>query len=208
MKWIVSIILLLGMSASSCLENTEKEKLTITDSMETSMEIPNKTIDKSSVDYKNKISLWTLNDQPYSGYIVSYHPDGILKEKTGVLNGRRQNLSSQWYPDGHLKQVVNYHRGKLHGEKKRWTSDADHILVAELNFVNGRAHGEQTQWYVTGELYKKLNLNMGKEEGLQQAFRENGEVYANYEARNGRIFGLKKAALCYGLENENLKYEK
>lgn len=49
---------------------------------------------------------------------------------------------------------------------------------------------------------------MGREEGLQQAFRRNGYLYANYEARNGRIFGLKKAALCYGLEDENIQYEK
>jgi antitoxin component YwqK of YwqJK toxin-antitoxin module len=72
----------------------------------------------------------------------------------------------------------------------------------------GKAHGEQKQWYPTGELYKKLNMNMGKEEGIQQAFRKNGDLYANYEAKEGRIFGLKKAALCYGLEDENIKYEK
>ncbi|MEM6321600.1 MAG: membrane-binding protein, partial [Bacteroidota bacterium] len=188
--------------------STEKEKLPTTNPMETSVEIPDITVNKSLVDYKNQISLWTLNDQPYSGYMVSYYPDGRLKEKTGILNGRKQNQSTQWFPDGHLKQVANYHRGKLHGEKKRWTSNANHALVAEFNYINGKAHGEQTQWYVTGELYKKLNLNMGKEEGLQRAFRKNGALYANYEARNGRIFGLKKAALCYGLEDENVKYEK
>ncbi|MEM1123354.1 MAG: hypothetical protein AAGJ18_23135, partial [Bacteroidota bacterium] len=192
----------------SCTENTANKKSFDPNLDRITLTIPDKTVNKTLMTYKNKISLWTLNDQPYSGYMVSYYPNGTLKEKTGVLNGRRQNLSSQWYADGHLKQIANYNKGKLHGEKKMWTSDANHVLVAQLNFAKGRAHGAQTQWYVTGELYKKLNLNMGKEEGLQQAFRENGELYANYEARNGRIFGLKKAALCYGLEDENLKYEK
>ena len=46
---------------------------------------------------------------------------------------------------------------------------------------------------------------MGKEEGIQQAFRKNGDLYANYEAKNGRIFGLKKASLCFGLENQKIK---
>ena len=46
---------------------------------------------------------------------------------------------------------------------------------------------------------------MGREEGLQQGFRKNGVVYANYEARDGRFYGLKKAKLCYGLEDENIK---
>ena len=71
----------------------------------------------------------------------------------------------------------------------------------------GKAHGTQTQWYATGELYKKLNLNMGKEDGMQQAFRKNGVLYANYEAKSGRGFGLRKSALCYGLEEEKINYE-
>ena len=31
---------------------------------------------------------------------------------------------------------------------------------------------------------------------------------ANYEAKEGRTFGLKKASLCFGLEDENIQYEK
>lgn len=49
---------------------------------------------------------------------------------------------------------------------------------------------------------------MGKEEGMQQAFRKNGDLFVNYEARNGRIFGMKKAALCFGIEDKNIQYEK
>lgn len=48
---------------------------------------------------------------------------------------------------------------------------------------------------------------MGMEEGIQQTFRKNGALYANYEAKEGRIFGLKKAALCYGLEDQSIQYE-
>jgi antitoxin component YwqK of YwqJK toxin-antitoxin module len=69
------------------------------------------------------------------------------------------------------------------------------------------AHGEQKQWHQTGEIYKKIHLNMGREEGIQQAYRKNGALYANNEAKNGRIFGLRKATLCDGLEDENVKYE-
>ena len=46
---------------------------------------------------------------------------------------------------------------------------------------------------------------MGKEKGIQRAYRKNGALYANYEAKNGRIFGLKKASLCFGLEDQQIK---
>ncbi|AXG71114.1 hypothetical protein KORDIASMS9_03369 [Kordia sp. SMS9] len=184
-----------------------KEKPTVTTTAEFSVEIPNTSVLKSTLKYHPKKSLWTVNNVPYSGFAVSYYPDGILKEEFGILNGLKQNKYLKWYPDGHLQNVTTYHQGKLHGEKKIWSSDAAHVLIAQLQYDTGKAHGEQKKWYATGEVYKKLNLHKGKEEGLQQAFRKNGVLYANYEAREGRIFGLKKAALCYGLEDEKVQYE-
>lgn len=186
----------------------KKETSTISNTNDYVFEVPETMVSKSAIKYNNKISLWTLNDLPYSGFAVSYYPDGSLKEKFGILNGKKQNEAIKWYADGHFKNVSNYHKGKLHGEKKIWSADSVHVLIAQFNYHTGKAHGEQKKWYSTGELYKKLNLNRGKEKGIQQAFRKNGALYANYEAREGRIFGLKKAALCYGLEDENIKYKK
>lgn len=149
-----------------------------------------------------------MNDQLFSGYAVSFYEDSTLKSKEGILNGKKENKSIHWYPDGHFKQIENYNNGKLHGEKKVWSPDSNHVLVSHLNYRSGRPHGEQKKWYQTGELHKILHLNMGQEEGIQQAFRENGDLYANYEAKNGRVFGLKKGSLCYGLKDEKIKHEK
>jgi len=205
MKYIIPIVFLLSVLATSCAEKRDTKISHVHSSTNTLIEIPNITVDQSFLYYNNKTSLWTLNDELYSGYAVSLHQDSTLKEKVGILNGKKQNQAIRWYPDGHFQQISNYHKGKLHGEKKTWSSDTNHILIARLDYHLGKAHGEQKQWYSTGELYKKMNLNMGREEGIQQAFRKNGELYANYEAKDGRIYGLKKASLCYGLEDENMK---
>jgi antitoxin component YwqK of YwqJK toxin-antitoxin module len=167
--------------------------------------VPEVMVAKSTLTYDNKVSLWLLNELPFSGYAVSYYPNNSLKEKIGIVNGKKQNEAIQWYLDGHYKSITTYHKGKMHGGKKVWSQDSAHILLAHYTFQNGRAHGEQKKWYPTGELFKILHLNMGKEEGLQQAYRKNGALYANYEAREGRVFGLKKAGLCYGLEDEQIK---
>ena len=185
-----------------------KEKPTPSNNADLVLVLPDTLVEKSVLTYNRKTSIWTLNDIPYSGFSVSYYPDNSLKEKFGILDGKKQNKFIQWYPDGHFKNTAEYDKGKLHGEKKIWSSDSLHILIAHYNFHTGKPHGEQKKWYPTGELFKKMNLNRGKEEGIQQAFRENGDLYANYEAREGRIFGLKKAKLCYSLEDENVKYKK
>lgn len=167
--------------------------------------VPEIMVAKSILTYDHKVSLWLLNELPFSGYAVRYYPDNSMKEKIGILNGKKQNEAIQWYADGHYKNVSSYHEGKLHGDKKVWSQDSAHILLTHYTFQNGRAHGEQKKWYPTGELFKVLHLNMGKEEGIQQAYRKNGALYANYEAREGRVFGLKKAGLCYGLEDEQIQ---
>ena len=109
-----------------------------------------------------------------------------------------------WFKNGKIRSIANYYKGKLHGKKQIWIQDSIYTLVAEYNNHLGKGHGKQTKWYATGELFQIRNLQMGIEEGMQQAFRKNGDLYANYEAKNGRIFGLKKASLCFGLEDSVL----
>ena len=48
----------------------------------------------------------------------------------------------------------------------------------------------------------------GKEKGLQKAWLQNGTLYVNYEAKNGRVFGMKRANLCYQLKNEKIEERK
>lgn len=208
MKQILLILFSLGVFLTSCTGKRETKLSHMPILTESLLKIPNTIVDNSALRYDTKMSLWTLNDQLYSGYAESYFQDDILKEKIGFLAGKKQNKAIQWYPDGHYKQVTNYHKGKIHGEKKLWSSEPRHVLIAHLNYKAGKAHGEQKKWYLTGELFKKLNLNMGREEGIQQAFRKNGVLFANYEAKEGRIFGLRKAALCFGLEDESIQFEK
>lgn len=207
MKRNLLTVLIVSILLVSCDEKKVSEIPSPTKPID-ALEVPNTTIDYSMLNYDRKTSLWTLNDQFYSGYAVKYYSDSLLMEKFGILNGRKQNQANYWYPDGHYKRVANYHKGKLHGAKKTWSSDSVHVLVAHLNYYMGKVHGEQIKWYTTGEVFKKLNLTMGKEEGIQQAFRKNGDLFANYEAREGRIFGLKKSALCFGLEDETIQYAK
>ena len=190
----------------SCSTKEEKASIKTSSFIEApSFEVPTNTIDKSNLEYDRMTSTWTLDNVLYSGYAVSYYQDSTLKQKFGILNGKKQNESTDWFPDGRVKYLVHYHQGKLHGEKKSWSVDSTHHLLSHFNYRLGKAHGIQKQWYTTGEIYKVLELNNGREEGLQQAFRKNGILYANYEAREGRIFGLRRAALCYELEDEEIQ---
>ncbi|MBX2877847.1 MAG: hypothetical protein KTR30_37350 [Saprospiraceae bacterium] len=117
MKCAIPIAFMLSALIISCAENREAKR-SIPNALEILERIPDRTVNASLLHYENKTSLWSLNDQLYSGFMVSFYPDSTLKEKTGILNGKKQDQAVRWYPDGELKQVANYHQGKLHGEKK------------------------------------------------------------------------------------------
>ena len=206
---LFAFLVVLSILSVGCHQKSNKKNVITESHIIKTPKTPKVSVNKERIQYDNKTSTFSINEEPFSGYMVSFYNNGTPKEKIGIVNGKKQNQSTYWFPEGKLKLVATYHNGKLHGEKKLWSNDSTHTLIAHLNYRFGKAHGEQKQWYKTGEIYKKLNLYMGKEEGLQQAFRKNGDLYANYEAKNGRIFGLKKSALCYGLEDENFKkYER
>lgn len=202
--YLYIIILLQGVSCKkdsslSAVENLIKQ--------EESFIIPDNFIIKTELHFDKYKSLWLFNDKPYSGYSIVENEEGMVIEKTGILNGKKQNESIIFYPDGKYKYLSNYSNGKLHGEKKAWIEEPSYILISHLNYQKGKLHGVQKKWYPTGEIFKVLNMNMGKEEGIQRAYRKNGVLYANYEAKAGRTFGLRKAALCFELEDEKIKYE-
>ena len=194
---------LLGFLLAAC---SQLETASVVDEMTFAPQnVPEVVIEKTRLEYHHQSSRWTYDAIPYSGYAVTYFPDGSLQERFGVLDGKRQGEYLHWFADGQLRNVANYHEGKLHGAKKVWIQDSAYVLISHLNYKAGKPHGKQTKWYPSGELFKVLHLNEGREEGIQQAFRKNGDRYANYEAREGRIFGLKKSKLCYSLEEEQLK---
>lgn len=164
------------------------------------------TIDEVSFD--NKKSRWLGTDSSLvSGYVLELYPDGTPYKKFGVVDGKKMGEQITWFPDGKIQFLETFNENRMHGVVKRWTREEGYQLVAELNYYEGRLHGKQLKWYTTGEVHKIMNLHHGKEEGMQQAFRKNGALYANYEALNGRVFGLKRSNLCYELKNEEIIFQ-
>lgn len=189
----------------SCTNGEHNESKSIIKETIEPLEISGSTIVMELLTYKRETSTWALNDIPFTGYAISRFENDSLKQKFGILNGRKQNNDSVWFPNGKINSITHYHKGKLHGVKKIWSENPSYTLIAKLNYKLGKVHGIQEKWYTTGEVYQILNLEMGKEQGIQQAYRKNGVLFANYEAKNGRIFGLKKASLCFGLEDQKIK---
>lgn len=187
----------------SCQNNPKKGESAIPQ-----YEVPTTKVAHDQLVLNSMEGIWSLGGDPYSGYSLQYYPNGNIRTKTGFYKGKKQGLSSEYYPDGHPKHQTPYHQNLMHGEVKNWFGTGGHPQLAVRNFYLGKPHGVHKKWYKNGQLFKVMNYQMGKEKGMQQAFNENGSIYANYEAKNGRVFGLKRSMLCYELEDEKtIRYE-
>ncbi len=55
---------------------------------------------------------------------------------------------------------------------------------------------ERRTYYPSGRPYEVRHFYDGREQGLQQAWTEDGELYINYEMKNGRRYGFINARPC------------
>ena len=177
-----------------------KEKLVATKATISITEIENNIVDKKHIKLIPAKGQWYYKDLPFNGYAVSYYENATLAEKTVFFNGKREGKSYSYFSDGTIKKEALYKKNKLDGVKLTYFDNG--VLASESNYINGKKHGVQKIWFSDGQLAKKVNLNQGMEDGLQQAWLESGKLYVNYEAKNGRIFGMRRANSCYKLENE------
>jgi len=79
---------------------------------------------------------------------------------------------TEWWPNGHLRKDAWYLGDVRHGEYRTWTID--------------------------GKPYEFKHYAFGRESGRQQAWDDDGQLYLNYDVRNGRRYGLINAKPCAG----------
>ena len=204
MKYYLSFLYIISFLSIGCnsATNTQKEGINFSEKVTISAF----TIPKDSLVLNGNEGNWYYKKKLFSGYAVKYYPNGSLQEKTGFLNGKKQNEYRQWFSNGVLKLVSNYNQNVLEGSYKSWWSNGN--LASEVNYVKGKKQGVELKWFKDGTLSRKRNLVDGLEDGLQKAWLQNGKLYVNYEAKNGRVFGMKRANSCYQLKNEKIEESK
>lgn len=167
-------------------------------------ELPDREVEKAELVLHPEEGKWYLGNEPYSGYAVARFADGSLESRLGYWEGKKEGHARKWYNNGQQRYKAFYISNRLDGLAYAWTSEG--VMVKAAHYVNGYTHGVQKLWYDDGQPFKVMNYNMGQEEGLQSAWRKNGALFINYEAKNGRFFGMKRANACYELKEEIIQF--
>jgi hypothetical protein len=133
--------------------------------------------------------------EPFTGIVVDTFPGGAVRARAGYAKGRRQGKSLEYYPSGKLRWAREYRRGVKEGLHEGWWENGRRMFA--YRFRKGLYEGEALEWYPDGKPSRVMRYVHGEEKGLQRAWRPNGALYANYEVRDGRQYGIVNARLCY-----------
>jgi len=124
-----------------------------------------------------------LSSAGQAGGLVPGAPDRIgqvldqlatLLSETTYRDGRKVGRHVAYWPDGRRRVLAFYDGDVIEGEYRTW-------------HANGR----------TAEL---KHYAKGHEAGRQQAWTDRGELFLNFEARNGRHYGLVNSNPCTPVE--------
>jgi antitoxin component YwqK of YwqJK toxin-antitoxin module len=108
------------------------------------------------------------------GIVQVFSDEGVLLSQTAYREGRKTGRHVSFWPNGRPRVRALY--------------DGDVI------------EGEYRSWHANGRLADLKHYVAGHEAGLQQAWTDRGELYLNFEVRNGRHYGLINSKPCLPVE--------
>jgi hypothetical protein len=167
--------------------------------------MPSVTVAEADPNWRLINGVLLYANQPFSGAVKEFYPNGQLKAKTEYKQGREHGMSWRWYEDGSSCWERRYQNGKKHGQHEGWWPNGQRKFLYQ--FSNGEHEGEAYDWYANGQLAQCYRYENGQEVGLQQAWRENGKLYANHVVKAGKRFGLVNSRLCYTIKDGEAQYD-
>ena len=99
------------------------------------------------------MTAFVKDDHLYLGYYGDNHcwyPDGKLKGVSHFSKGRQHGKQITWYPDGTLRRSWYWHYGEFHGRWMEWYENGVTSFQGHYRF--GKKHGKWWQWYENGRM--------------------------------------------------------
>lgn len=154
------------------------------DKLEVSAQDPDLKFKEEGLFYKDKI---------FSGYIVNTFEANGVTRKTPFENGILEGRELETFLDGSLATERNYKNGQREGMQRGFYPNGNPRF--EYNYEEGLLHGILKEWDSEGNLYSVTKMEKGQEVG-RKVWREDGQIYANYVFKNGKLVGLAGGKLC------------
>lgn len=121
---------------------------------------------------------------------LSYFPDGKLRSRGMLVEGRRNGAWVLYYDSGRVAITAHYYRGRQHGSWRAWSPDGALAIVGQ--FANGRRIGTW-RWYDRNGLYEQGSYENGQRTGVWRLWHANGKKAEECHFENDEPNGPQRA---------------
>ncbi|TGK01689.1 hypothetical protein EHO59_11310 [Leptospira semungkisensis] len=139
--------------------------------------------------------------EKFTGTLDAYLEPVDVVRKTQYVNGLRDGLETDIYPDGRTASERTYSKGKKEGTHKGWHENGKRRFHYE--FKNDQFDGESWEWYSSGELYTFGKFKEGRAIG-RKIWRKSGQIYLNQVYFHENSFGLPGSKICKRVKGAEL----
>ncbi len=141
----------------------------------------------SAITYQNGIAYY--KNQPFTGKALEMAEDKRTKvEEIEFVNGLKDGLNIQYFPNGNVAASYTYVEGKKNGAYYYKFSNG--VTQSEGRFLNEELHGEIKGYYINGNIKYQNNYVMGYKHGWQYTWHETGAMEQKVYLKNGIPDGL------------------
>jgi hypothetical protein len=118
------------------------------------------------------------------GIWSEFYPNGLLKSATSYINGIREGLYVELNQSGQMTKRFFYHNNIRHGEYKEF----NYSTVKEERMYNmGKLEGLVKVYYDGGKIMEEGAYQNGLRDGVSKWYDQNGNVTITYEYKKGEL---------------------
>ena len=107
------------------------------------------------------------------GITTFWYPSGKLKSQTSYKAGTQHGLANFWYESGQMKSESIWHAGQKFGIRTDWYPNGQ--KKSEVNYANNKLDGPGTHWYQNGEQHISASWKNGIQTGSYMEWHPNGQ---------------------------------
>jgi len=121
----------------------------------------------------------------FTGWMVEFHPSGIMSTRVAVSNGLLNGVSEGYYTNGQV-QIREYYKDSVaDGRRQKWYENGQQ--KSEALIVAGKLEGNYRSWHENGQLAEQFEMKQGNPEGEAWAYYVSGFAKAKTSVRAGEV---------------------
>ncbi len=149
----------------------------------------NVVVNENKVSNKRGIVCLNKNNRPFTGTVLSYHPNGKVKEKINFVDGVRSGKYTRYYDNGKIEWTSEMKNGEDNGKHVSYRRDGSVKYTQE--YVDGLLEGEYITYFENGKVNWKGQEKYGASFGERIVYFENGNVKEKGNLYYGKWYGKR-----------------